>query len=142
MNRINGDLRNFAGRILKITNPSHPQNAKYRELCMQILGFVPGVISAGDNNNNQILVGIYSSQNTQIPIQSMGEGVINILGLIVNTLMEDNKLFLIEELENDIHPEALKAMLQLIIEKSKNNQFIISTHSSLVLKILGQKVDT
>ncbi len=139
-NRINGDLRNFAARVLKITAPSHPQNPKYNDLCRQILGFIPGVISS--DNSNQINLGIYTSQNSQIPIQSMGEGVVNILGLIVNSLMEDNKLFIIEELENDIHPEALKAMLHLIIEKSKKNQFIISTHSSLVLKLLGQNPDS
>jgi hypothetical protein len=67
----------------------------------------------------------------------MGEGVANIVGFIVTLLTEDNKLFLVEELENDIHPTALKKLLELIIAKSKNNQFVISTHSNIVLKYLG-----
>ena len=46
-------------------------------------------------------------------------------------------LFLIEELENDIHPKALKKLLKFIKEKSKYNQFIITTHSNIVTRYLG-----
>lgn len=67
----------------------------------------------------------------------MGEGVVNILGIIVTLLTEDRKLYLIEELENDIHPSVLKKILNLIIAKSEKNQFVISTHSNIVLKYLG-----
>ena len=67
----------------------------------------------------------------------MGDGVANILGLLSILLTENNKLFLIEELENDIHPSALKKLLNVILDKSRNNQFIISTHSNIVLKYLA-----
>jgi hypothetical protein len=39
--------------------------------------------------------------------------------------------------ENDLHPKALKGLLEFIIEKSTDNQFIISTHSNIVTKYLG-----
>ncbi len=67
----------------------------------------------------------------------MGDGVINIVGFIAAILSEDNKLYLMEEIENDIHPKALKKLLDLIIKKSANNQFVISTHSNIVIKYLG-----
>jgi predicted ATPase len=67
----------------------------------------------------------------------MGEGIANLVGLIVSLCMAKNKIFLIEEPENDIHLQALKALLRLIEEKSKHNQFIISTHSNIVTKNLG-----
>lgn len=67
----------------------------------------------------------------------MGEGVSNILGLILDLCVAKDKLFLIEEPENDIHPKALKKLLNLIIEKSDTNQFVITTHSNIVLKHLG-----
>ena len=41
----------------------------------------------------------------------MGEGVANIVGLLVDLCLAENKLFLIEEPENDIHPKALKGLL-------------------------------
>jgi hypothetical protein len=72
----------------------------------------------------------------------MGEGVANLLGLIVDLCMAENKLFLIEEPENDIHPKALKKLLNLIAEKSANNQFIITTHSNIVAKYLGALTDS
>jgi predicted ATPase len=34
----------------------------------------------------------------------MGEGVMNILGLIVHLAIAENRLFLVEEPENDVHP--------------------------------------
>jgi predicted ATP-dependent endonuclease of OLD family len=48
-----------------------------------------------------------------------------------------DKLFLIEEPENDLHPQALKALLDAIIAASEDNQFIITTHNSIVLTRLG-----
>jgi predicted ATP-dependent endonuclease of OLD family len=67
----------------------------------------------------------------------MGEGTLNVLSLLAHLCSAKGKLFLIEELENDIHPKALKALLALIAEKSNSNQFIISTHSNIVTKFLG-----
>jgi hypothetical protein len=67
----------------------------------------------------------------------MGEGVANILGLLLDLCMAEDKIFLIEEPENDIHPKALKKVLNLILKKSEKNQFIITTHSNIVLKYLG-----
>ncbi len=49
---------------------------------------------------------------------------------------------MVEELENDIHPRALKKLLNLIREKSLNNQFVISSHSHIVLKYLGIMPDS
>jgi hypothetical protein len=90
-----------------------------------------------DNSTNGNEPGIYTTTSSMIPLRSMGDGVANIVGFIVILLTENNKLFLVEELENDIHPKALKKLLNLIIEKSVNNQFVISTHSNIVLKYLG-----
>lgn len=131
---VGEDLRNITSKIQKISNPSHPKHKQFIKSIDEILGFGIGVIPHGDNQSN---TGIFVGNNTVIPIDSMGEGVVNILGLIVLLLTEDRKLYLIEELENDIHPKALKKLLDLILEKSKQNQFVISTHSNIVVKYLG-----
>ena len=136
---ITEDLRNLPSRIQKISNPSHPRNKEFQEYCNDILGFSIGVIPFRGKENT---VGIFAKDDSPISIESMGEGVVNIVGLITILLTFDNKLFLIEELENDIHPEALKKLLNLIIEKAEHNQFIISTHSNIVLKYLGSLPET
>ena len=72
----------------------------------------------------------------------MGEDVTNIIGLITDLCVAENKVFIIEEPENDIHPTALKALLNFIIEKSDSNQFFVSTHSNIVMKYLGGSLDS
>ena len=39
-------------------------------------------------------------------------------------------------------PKALKKLLELIIQKSKTNQFLITTHSNIVLKYLGAQASS
>ena len=74
---------------------------------------------------------------TMIPVTNMGEGTINVLAFLVHLTTASGKLFLIEEIENDLHPTALKHLLEFIISKSETNQFIISTHSNIVARYLG-----
>lgn len=131
---VSEDLRNLTSKIQRISNPSLPKFKRFEKLVRDILGFAIGIIPHGETSTN---IGVYIDDNTVIPIDHMGEGVVNVLGLIVTLLTEDNKLYLIEEPENDIHPAALKKLLQLIIDKSKKNQFVISTHSNIVVKYLG-----
>ncbi len=135
--KIQEGLRNLPAKVQKISNHSHPKSKEFVECCDNILGFRIGVIGVDQSNTNGIEIGIYTTNNHVIPLKSMGDGVANIVGFIVTLLTEDNKLFLIEELENDIHPQALKKLLDLIVSKASKNQFIISTHSHIVLKYLG-----
>ncbi len=132
------DLRNLPSKVQKLLNPTHFRNKDFQKFCDEILGFTIGVIPKGKENT----IGIYAKEDSPISIETMGEGVANIVGLISILLSYDRKLFLIEELENDMHPQALKKLLDLIIEKSENNQFIISTHSNIVLKYLGSLPET
>jgi hypothetical protein len=97
------------------------------------LGFEVSSLAKG--NGKQAVYFVYNLEH--IPLTAMGEGVANVLGLITDLCVANESIFLIEEPENDIHPKALKALLQLIIEKSATNQFFVSTHSNIVMKYLG-----
>jgi predicted ATPase len=132
------DFRNLPLKVQKATNRPVIKR-KFEELCRHILGFEVGIYQ-GENGESRI--GQMVGYTEHIPLESMGEGTANILGLLTLLLTENNKLFLLEELENDIHPEALKKLLPLIIEKSKYNQFVISTHSNIIVKYLGSVPET
>lgn len=67
----------------------------------------------------------------------MGEGVPGILYLIIDILSAKDRIFIIEEPENDIHPLALKKLLLFLISEIKSNQFFISTHSHIVVNYLS-----
>jgi len=131
------NFQQLYSKIDRISNPEFHAYREYKKACKEILGF-PISCSLSDQGKQAGLI----INNEYIPIDEMGEGTINILGLLVNICIADDKLFLIEELENDIHPKALKEMLELIIKKSDNNQFVISTHSNIVTKYLGSAPDS
>ncbi len=123
---------------LLLADPEHESYVDFMSYCKDILGFSISSFSA--SNGKQL--GLRIDKKRVVPFRSMGEGVPQIVGLIWQLSQAEGKLFLIEELENDIHPEALKKLLALIVEKSKTNQFIISTHSHIVLKYLGSASDS
>lgn len=138
--QILANFHNLNAKIDRLSNVGFvPGNAEYVRGCEEILGFL--VTSA---NSQQGKKAVYTVENlANVPLLSMGEGVMNVLGLLVDLSMtKAGKIFVIEEPENDLHPQALKALLDLVARKSKENQFFISTHSNIVLKRLGALAET
>jgi len=131
---VTGNFQNLYSKIDRLITPQYqPGNAQYIKACNDILGFEISTLAIGGGKEAVY----YIDGNEYIPLTAMGEGVVNILGLITDLCVAEQTIFLIEEPENDIHPIALKSLLDLIIEKSKTNQFFISTHSNIVMKHLG-----
>jgi hypothetical protein len=50
-----------------------------------------------------------------------------------------DKILLVEEPENSLHPDSLKALLEFLAERSRENQVIIATHSPLVVNYLASR---
>lgn len=137
---VHPNLAYLVAKVARLANPDYIHSAEYETLCKAVLGFRISVHAAEDGNGQQ--AGIPVGSFGYIPIESMGEGVSSQLGLITDLCMADGHLFLIEEPENDIHPEGLKTLLNVIVEKSKTNQFIVSTHSNIVTRYLGAAPDS
>lgn len=138
-NSVTGNFTNLYSKIDRLITPQfQPANSEYIAACNEILGFQISTLPKGAGKEAVLFV----HNLEHIPLSSMGEGISNMLGLITDLCIAENKIFLIEEPENDIHPKALKALLNLIADKSRNNQFFISTHSNIVLKQLGGFGDT
>lgn len=139
LSQVTGTLSNLYAKIDRISNPEfQPAYDEYVTACDEILGFRVSTVSSGSGKKAAYI--IKNDQN--IPIDMMGEGISNLLGLIVDLCRVENKLFIIEEPENDIHPRALKSLLELIVKKSDSNQFIITTHSNIVVRHLGAAPDS
>jgi AAA15 family ATPase/GTPase len=130
---VEDSFHKIVSKVARIDSSGYPEHDIYVSLCKDLIGY--GISTYSFDIGQK--AGLIIDKQNKIPIDQMGEGTVNMLGLIVSLLESKNKLFLIEELENDIHPEALKKMLNLIIESSKKNQFIITTHSNIVAKYLG-----
>jgi predicted ATPase len=133
-NAVDGNFGNLYSKVDRLIAPQfQPANGHYIRACKEILGYEISTI-ASENGKKAVF---YIKNLDHIPLTAMGEGVTSIIGLLSDLCIAEEKVFLLEELENDIHPKALKALLNLIIEKSKTNQFFISTHSNIVMKYLG-----
>lgn len=130
---IQADFSNLAAKLSRLGNPSYPAHQRYAQTCREILGFT---VTAVPSANGQ-RPGIYLPSRETLGLEQMGDGVPNIVGLLADLAQSDGKLFLIEEPENDLHPHALKALLELIIESSQSNQIVVSTHSNIVARYLG-----
>jgi hypothetical protein len=135
---VMSDVRNLAAKLSRLSNPAFPAFPKYAEACKAILGFV---VTAIPSQNGQ-RPGIYLPTMDTIPIEQMGDGVPNIAHLLINLATSSGKLFLVEEPENDLHPSALKALLDLVAESSSINQFVVSTHSNIVVRHLCSLPDS
>jgi energy-coupling factor transporter ATP-binding protein EcfA2 len=130
---ISDDLQYLSAKLSRISTPGYPSHEIYKRTCIEVLGFLVSAIPS----DSGLRPGIYLDDGSTLPIEQMGEGVPHIVAFLISLADSKGKLFLIEELENDLHPKALKAILDLIIESSKNNQFVISTHSNIVVRHLA-----
>lgn len=122
---------NLVSRIAPLTSSKIPEAIKFRQLCQSILGINLDVLQ--DESGGQQSLGIQVDRYTTISLEAMGAGLSGALSLLVGMSGARNKIFIIEEPEDDLHPKALKALLDAIAEASEHNQFVISTHSSIVL---------
>jgi AAA domain, putative AbiEii toxin, Type IV TA system len=129
---IFSEMTNLAAKLSRIANPHFPAYREYSEACEALLGFI---VTAIPSINGQ-RPGVYLPDQSIVPIDQMGEGVPNIVALLCSLAVSRGKLFLVEEPENDLHPLALKALLDLIQKSSEYNQFVISTHSNIVVSHL------
>lgn len=130
---VEPQFTNLAAKLSRLGNPHFPGHDRYAAACEAILGFV---VTAVPSANGQ-RPGVYLPDRSALYIDQMGEGVPNIVGLLVDLSLSKRKMFLVEEPENDLHPSALKALLELVVESSRENQFVVSTHSNIVARHLG-----
>lgn len=135
---IDDSLQWLSARLSMVSNPYHPSFASYNQACEEILGFTV----TGVNSTNGMLPGVFLPNRDHIFIESMGDGVPHIVGMLADLALHQEKLFLIEEIEDGLHPAALKALLRLILESSSRNQFVVATHSNIVARYLGSAPDS
>lgn len=135
---VSAQDNNLVSRILPLTSSDIPEAISFRELCKSILG-VKFDIFAGDSMQQ---IGVQVNLRNAVALEAMGTGLSGTLSLLLGLSTAKRKLFIIEEPEDDLHPKALKDLLDAIIAASGENQFLISTHNSTVLTKLGAVAGT
>lgn len=133
LNSIDGTYQHLIGRIDALATAGHPAHEKYVDAVREIIG---KQITTKASANGKV-AGFYFNSNDFITLDQMGDGVTELVGMITEICLEQNKIFLIEEPERHLHPSGLKAILALVRDSAGQNQFIIATHSAIVVRELG-----
>lgn len=131
--QITGTLGNLYLNIDTLATAGHPYHEDYLSACQNILGLkITTQHSAGGK-----VAGFYIDADNFVALDRMGDGVTEIVALITELCLARNKIFVLEEPETNLHPKGLKALLNLARASSEHNQFIIATHSNVVVRELG-----
>lgn len=131
--RVISDWQNLPARIDRLTEAQSPNGQRYFQMVNEIVGTQVGAITTRDGKS----LGQVIDTNRRVYIDRMGDGVSLILPIASAIQGVSDKIFLIEEPENGLHPAALKVLLKHIELASQQNQFFITTHSNVVLRYLG-----
>lgn len=129
------DDRSLSSRLGSLAG-DHAEGRRYRDAMKKVLGLNVTSFPVA----NGAAPGIPLSSSDGITLDHMGDGVRNVAVLLSELVdIDQPRLFLIEEPENDLHPTALVALLDQIRRRAKRHQFVITTHSDIVLRELGSE---
>lgn len=131
--RVTSNFEFLVSKVDRLSSPGHRRFAEFREACREIIGFTVDTLASPGGHR----IGFPVGDSGGVTLERMGEGVPHLLALIADLCIAKGKVFLIEEPENDLHPRALKNLLNLIVAKTRFNQFIVATHSNIVARYLG-----
>lgn len=133
-NQVSGDFANLPAKFDRIlTQDEEFGGRELRSFCKETWGFVPSSVLAAGGKTPALATG----RGTSIALDQMGSGMLQMLGLLTELFSVEERVFLIEEPEADLHPGALRELLRIIGRSAEKNQFFISTHSSIVLRELA-----
>jgi len=74
-----------------------------------------------------------ANRDRYLPITSFGDGVVHALLMGIELMQRRDHIFLIEEPETHMHPEMIRYLMDEIKQDENNNQYIITTHSPVLL---------
>ncbi len=129
---INGTYSNLYSRVDTLVTAGHPDHNAFVAAVKDVIG-LPVTTRASSEGKE---AGFYPDRESFIDIMNMGDGVSDLLAFIAELCSERNKIFVIEEPETSIHPEALRKLMGLVRKAAAYNQFFIATHSNIVLREL------
>ena len=130
---LNGTFSNLYARIDLVASPGRKAHDMYAKAVKDIVGVFITTKAA----SNGKVAGYYFNDDKFVTLDCMGDGVSEMVALIVELSLARGKTFVLEEPETNLHPKGLKALLALIRESSAHNQFTIATQSNIVVRELA-----
>lgn len=128
--------RNLGETLYAIHDSSPELLERIRSATQDIVGLPEGIEPKESEDRFYF---VQSEQGLQYPVHQMGvsSGTLRMLALMTALLGEsETNLMGIEEPENYVHPTALSAFVEYLLHARGRVQFMVTTHSPLLLDLL------
>lgn len=145
----NAEFKEVVKVITKLQQPIIKKIAK--SLKESISGFIPDVknISIKNRENVGRLISsacrVYVDDGIETDLQFKGDGVISLTAISLlqhfskQGSLNKGLVLLLEEPESHLHPKAIHNLKKVLLEISKTNQVILTTHSPIIIERLQVK---
>lgn len=140
--RLNKDIlgiggEKLAGRIAEL-KISHQES--FENIQKELKIFYPHLQEIDIKNlvsgwKQLIFMENYSNSKLTISAKHINDGMLRILAIITQVFQSNSSVILLDEIENGINQEIIKPLVRTLAEV-KNVQFVITTHSPLLLNYL------
>ena len=89
-----------------------------------------------------IIVGIIFKKKISFSYKDIGTGLSSLLPIVINSVLLKNRTLGVQEPERSLHPSFQIELMDLFCEtlKTNNNQYLIETHSELLVLRLMQLI--
>lgn len=145
----NPEFKEVIKVITKLQQPLIRKIAK--SLKESISGFIPDVknISIKNRENVGRLISsscrVYVDDGIETDLQFKGDGVISLTAISLlqhfskQGSLNKGLVLLLEEPESHLHPKAIHSLKKVLLDISKTNQVIVTTHSPIIIERLQVK---
>lgn len=124
-------LNNYTYRLIDL-NAGDP--TAFNAVMERILGH-PFSWTIDQDDNGNYYVKIKKKQGLYHNSDGLGEGVLSLMFIVDALCGSDEELLVIDEPELSLHPQLQVRLMHELLEKTKNAQVVISTHSPNMLSL-------
>lgn len=130
---LNGN--EIANVLFNLKNSSDPSNTTiYTSICDYFNKLFPlltiNAVTDSRNQNNTAIQVITKGTQNPLSIENIGSGISETIVILTNLLSHNDCIYVVEEPELHLHPQAKRFVYSLLKETAKNKQIIVVTHDS------------
>jgi predicted ATPase len=136
--RLSPDARNLPNVLMSLLGESGDLFDKLVRHVRAIFPTVGNISVRMRPENSNLEIRVWPTEqrqevNLSFPLNSSGTGVSQVVAILTAIITLKSAVIVIDEIDNFLHPAAVKNLLRIIQTEYSENQYIISTHAPEVI---------